>query len=51
MLLLDTGLRCAELTSCKLGDVHIDRGYLKVMGKGARERMVPIGVTVRKGSR
>jgi site-specific recombinase XerD len=48
MLLLDTGLRCAELTSCKLGDVHIDRGYLKVMGKGARERMVPIGVTVRK---
>lgn len=41
--LLDTGLRLSELTSLKLADAHIDQGYLKVMGKGSKERIVPIG--------
>ena len=48
MLFLDTGLRCAELVNIRLSDVHMDRGYIKVMGKGARERMVPIGSEVQK---
>jgi site-specific recombinase XerD len=48
MSLLDTGIRCAELTGLKLGDVHIGRGYLKVTGKGSRERLVPLGTTARK---
>jgi len=48
MTLLDTGLRCAELTNLKLNDVHVDRGYMKVMGKGARERIVPIGSTLQR---
>jgi len=48
MSLLDTGIRCAELTGLKLGDVHIGRGYLKVMGKGSRERLVPLGATARR---
>jgi site-specific recombinase XerD len=48
MSLLDTGIRCAELSGLKLGDVHISRGYLKVMGKGSRERLVPLGATARR---
>jgi site-specific recombinase XerD len=43
MLLLDTGLRIGELVNLKMGDTHIDDGFLKVMGKGKKERLVPIG--------
>ncbi len=43
MILLDTGLRIGELVSLKMDDVHMDEGYLKVMGKGKKERIVPIG--------
>jgi len=48
MSLLDTGIRCAELAGLKMGDIHISRGYLKVMGKGSRERLVPLGATARR---
>jgi site-specific recombinase XerD len=43
MILLDTGLRIGELINLKMDDVHMDEGYLKVMGKGKKERIVPIG--------
>ena len=43
MLLLDTGLRMGELINLKMDDVHIDEGLLKVMGKGKKERIVPMG--------
>ena len=43
MLLIDTGLRISELVNLKMDDVHMDEGYLKVMGKGKKERIVPIG--------
>jgi site-specific recombinase XerD len=43
MVLLDTGLRIGELVNLKVDDVHMDEGYLKVMGKGKKERIVPIG--------
>ncbi|MFC1870128.1 tyrosine-type recombinase/integrase [Chloroflexota bacterium] len=43
MLLIDTGLRIGELFNLKMDDVHMDEGYLKVMGKGKKERIVPIG--------
>jgi len=43
MLLIDTGLRIGELVNLKMDDVHMDEGYLKVMGKGKKERIVPIG--------
>jgi integrase/recombinase XerD len=48
MLLLDTGLRIGELISLKLDDIHIDEGLMKVMGKGKKERMVPIGNKAQK---
>jgi site-specific recombinase XerD len=41
--LLDCGLRASELCSLTLDDAHLDQGYLKVLGKGNKERLVPIG--------
>lgn len=46
--LLDTGLRLSELTNLKMTDAQIDQGYLKVMGKGSKERIVPIGGLAQK---
>ncbi|MEX2225930.1 MAG: tyrosine-type recombinase/integrase [Dehalococcoidia bacterium] len=41
--LLDCGLRASELCDLKTEDAHLDAGYLKVLGKGNKERLVPIG--------
>lgn len=41
--LLDCGLRAAELCDLKTAGAHLDAGYLKVLGKGNKERLVPIG--------
>ena len=41
--LLDTGLRASEVAGIRLGQVNFEAGYIKVMGKGAKERIVPIG--------
>jgi site-specific recombinase XerD len=46
--LLDTGLRLAELVNLRHADAHIEQGYLKVMGKGSRERVVPIGASTQR---
>ena len=43
MLMLDTGLRMGELINLKMDDVHMNEGLLKVMGKGKKERIVPMG--------
>ena len=43
MILLDTGLRMGELINLKMDDVHMNEGLLKVMGKGKKERIVPMG--------
>ena len=45
---LDTGLRLAELAGIQLGDIDFDRGIIKVMGKGAKERLVRIGQETQK---
>jgi site-specific recombinase XerD len=41
--LLDCGLRASELCGLRVEDAHLDQGYLKVLGKGNKERLVPIG--------
>ena len=41
--LYSCGLRVSELTSLQLSNVHFKEGYLKVIGKGDKERLAPIG--------
>jgi len=48
LTLLDTGIRCSELTSLRLSDVNFESRLLKVWGKGSKERLVPIGAKVQK---
>ena len=48
IVFLDCGVRLSELANLKLPDAHIEEGYLKVMGKGAKERIVPIGNMAQK---
>lgn len=47
--MLDTGLRLSEIANLKMSDTHVDLCYVKVMGKGAKERIVPIGGVAQKG--
>lgn len=42
-LLYASGLRASEIASLKLRDVNFDAGYLRCFGKGAKERVVPVG--------
>lgn len=42
-LLYATGLRVSELVGLTLRDINLERGYLVVMGKGSKERAVPLG--------
>lgn len=42
-LLYATGLRVSELVGLTLGEVNISAGYLMTIGKGDKERLVPIG--------
>jgi integrase/recombinase XerD len=46
-LLYSTGLRVSELVGLKLDDIHSDARYLKCMGKGRKERIVPFGKSAR----
>jgi site-specific recombinase XerD len=43
LLLLDTGVRSAELRALKSDDVHFDNQSLHIVGKGRKERIVPVG--------
>lgn len=37
------GLRVSELINLKLNDIHLDLGFIKVLGKGSKERIIPLG--------
>ena len=42
-LLYATGIRASELAGLRIPDLNLDIGYLRCLGKGNRERVVPVG--------
>ena len=42
-LLYATGLRVSELVAVRRADLHLDESYMTCVGKGSKERLVPIG--------
>lgn len=42
-LMYSCGLRVTELISLKLSDLFFGEGYIRVLGKGSKQRLVPIG--------
>lgn len=47
-LMYATGLRASEVTSMKAGHLNFETGYIRVIGKGEKERVVPVGGAARK---
>lgn len=47
-LLYSCGLRVSELTSLRLSDLFFGEGYIRVLGKGSKQRLVPIGNVARE---
>ncbi len=41
-VLFSCGLRVSELVNLKLSNLYLDEGYIRVLGKGSKERLVPI---------
>lgn len=41
-VLYGCGVRASELTGLDVGDVFLDEGFLRVVGKGSKERLVPV---------
>ncbi len=42
-MLYASGLRVSELVGLRMPDINLERGFLLVMGKGSKERVVPMG--------
>lgn len=47
-LMLDAGLRANEVCILRLQDVNFDNKYIRIRGKGAKERLVPMARNLRK---
>lgn len=42
-LIYGSGLRVSELLNLKISDIHLTASYVKIIGKGSKERQVPLG--------
>jgi site-specific recombinase XerC len=50
-LLLDAGIRLSELIGIRIGDLDLVEGRCRIRGKGAHERLVPVGGRCRRSLR
>lgn len=50
-LMYATGMRVSELVGLTLGQVNLEEGWIRVMGKGGRERILPVGPRAEKALR
>lgn len=50
-LMYATGLRVSEAATLKIQDVNLDVGFLRCLGKGSKERVVPLGKEASKAIR
>lgn len=46
--LYSSGLRVSELTELRISNIHEEIGFLRIIGKGSKERLVPIGKSALK---
>ena len=49
--LYSCGIRVSELTGMSVGDLDLEEGLARVMGKGGKERIVPVGSRAREAVR
>ncbi|GBD99820.1 tyrosine recombinase XerD [bacterium BMS3Abin07] len=47
-LMYSAGLRVSELVSIKIENINFESGYIRVLGKGSKERLVPVNTRVIK---
>lgn len=47
-ILYGSGIRVSEMTGLNLADVDLEDGFLRVLGKGTKERIVPVGKYARQ---
>lgn len=47
-ILYGSGLRVSELVNLKLSDMYINEGYMRILGKGNKQRLVPISAVAKE---
>ncbi len=50
-ILYGAGLRVSELVNMKVQDINLEACFVKIFGKGSKERIIPIGSHARKKTR